>query len=117
MRPNPSIERRAKGRCAPIGPPLMSNCPFGYRGPTLGAMTACVVRLGSPRRDGERGPIGTAGRPPRGIPKTEYSAKNWHDVWFPNLAASAKTMKLGQARLLALFGPPLISNVEPQRVA
>ena len=25
MRPNPTIERRAKGRFAPVVPPLMSN--------------------------------------------------------------------------------------------
>jgi uncharacterized protein YeaO (DUF488 family) len=31
------------------------------------------------------------------VPKAEFSAQNWYDVWFPNLAPSAGTMKLGQA--------------------
>lgn len=40
--------------------------------------------------------IGTVRRPPRGVPKAEFSAKNWYDVWFPNLAPTVETMKLGQ---------------------
>jgi uncharacterized protein YeaO (DUF488 family) len=36
-------------------------------------------------------------RPPRGVPKTEFASQNWYDVWFPNLAPSIETMKLGQA--------------------
>ena len=36
-------------------------------------------------------------RPPRGIPKSAYAEQNWYDVWYPNLAPSAETMKLGQA--------------------
>jgi uncharacterized protein YeaO (DUF488 family) len=30
------------------------------------------------------------------VPKTQFSQQNWYDVWFPNLAPSAETMKLGQ---------------------
>ena len=30
-------------------------------------------------------------------PKTEFASGNWYDVWFPNLAPSVETMKLGQA--------------------
>jgi uncharacterized protein YeaO (DUF488 family) len=30
------------------------------------------------------------------VPKAEFSAQNWYDVWFPNLAPSVETMKLGQ---------------------
>jgi uncharacterized protein YeaO (DUF488 family) len=40
--------------------------------------------------------IGTVRRPPRGVPKAEFSRQNWYDVWFPNLAPSVETMKLGQ---------------------
>lgn len=60
-------------------------------------MSIRVVRLGSPRvaREGTR--IGTVRRPPRGVPKTRFAAENWYDVWFPNLAPSLETMKLGQA--------------------
>ena len=59
-------------------------------------MVIRFVRLGSPRTEGEGPRIGTVRRPPRGIPKSEFSAQNWYDVWFPNLAPSAETMKLGQ---------------------
>ena len=37
-----------------------------------------------------------ARRPPRGVPKSEFARQNWYDVWFPNLAPSVETMKLGQ---------------------
>lgn len=56
-----------------------------------------VVRLGSPRHADEGLRIGTVRRPPRGVPKTEFAAQNWYDVWFPNLAPTVETMKLGQA--------------------
>jgi uncharacterized protein YeaO (DUF488 family) len=59
-------------------------------------MVIRVVRLGSPRVEGEGTRIGTVRRPPRGVPKTEYAKQNWYDVWFPNLAPSLETMKLGQ---------------------
>jgi len=55
-----------------------------------------VVRLGTPRVPGEGTRIGTVRRPTRGVPKSEFSPKNWYDVWFPNLAPSVETMKLGQ---------------------
>jgi len=55
-----------------------------------------IVRLGSPRMQGEGTRIGTVRRPPRGVPKTEFASQNWYDVWFPNLAPSPETMKLGQ---------------------
>lgn len=35
-------------------------------------------------------------RPPRGVPKAEFASQNWYDVWYPNLAPSVATMKLGQ---------------------
>jgi uncharacterized protein YeaO (DUF488 family) len=60
-------------------------------------MVIRVVRLGSARIDGEGPRIGTVRRPPRGVPKSEFAAQNWYDVWFPNLAPSVETMKLGQA--------------------
>ncbi|HWI12545.1 MAG TPA: DUF488 family protein [Burkholderiaceae bacterium] len=55
-----------------------------------------VVRLGSPRVDAEGPRIGTVRRPPRGVPKAEFARQDWYDVWFPNLAPSADTVKLGQ---------------------
>lgn len=56
-------------------------------------MSVKIVRLGTPRgaREGIR--IGTVRRPPRGVPKAEFSSGNWYDVWFPNLAPSAALVK------------------------
>ena len=58
-------------------------------------MSVRIVRLGTTRTAGEGTRIGTVRRPPRGVPKTEFSKQNWYDVWFPNLAPSLETMKLG----------------------
>ncbi len=60
-------------------------------------MAIRVVRLGSDRAAGEGTRIGTVRRPPRGVPKTEFTSGNWYDVWYPNLAPSVETMKLGQS--------------------
>lgn len=60
-------------------------------------MAVRVVRLGSARTADEGLRIGTVRRPPRGVPKAEFAAQNWYDVWFPNLAPSVETMKLGHA--------------------
>jgi uncharacterized protein YeaO (DUF488 family) len=59
-------------------------------------MTIRIVRLGSPRHADEGIRIGTVRRPPRGVPKSEFAAQNWYDIWFPNLAPSVETMKIGQ---------------------
>lgn len=59
-------------------------------------MTLRIVRLGSARHPDEGTRIGTVRRPPRGVPKTAFASGNWYDVWFPTLAPSAETMKLGQ---------------------
>ena len=59
-------------------------------------MVMRVLRLGSPRVEGEGTRIGTVRRPPRGVPKAEYASQNWYDVWFPNLAPSPQTVKVGQ---------------------
>ncbi len=59
-------------------------------------MAVRIVRLGSARVANEGLRIGTVRRPPRGVPKAEFASQNWYDVWFPNLAPSVATMKLGQ---------------------
>jgi uncharacterized protein YeaO (DUF488 family) len=59
-------------------------------------MSLQVVRLGTARAPEEGTRIGTVRRPPRGVPKDRFATENWYDVWFPNLAPSAETMKLGQ---------------------
>jgi uncharacterized protein YeaO (DUF488 family) len=55
-----------------------------------------VVQLGSDRHPGEGLRIGTVRRPPRGVPKSEFSARNFYDVWFPLLSPSPETLKRGQ---------------------
>ena len=59
-------------------------------------MAIRIGRLGTPRADGEGPRIGTVRRPPRGVPKADFARGNWYDVWYPNLAPSAETMKFGQ---------------------
>ena len=54
-----------------------------------------IVRLGSERAVAEGLRIGTVRRPPRGVPKTEFARQNWYDVWYPNLAPSVDTLKIG----------------------
>ena len=59
-------------------------------------MAIRIVRLGSKRAKGEGLRIGTVRRPPRGVPKAKFSQENWYDVWLPNLAPAAATVKLAQ---------------------
>jgi uncharacterized protein YeaO (DUF488 family) len=59
-------------------------------------MAIRIVRLGTPRMPGEGPRIGTVRRPPRGVPKAEFASRDFYDVWYPLLAPSAETMKLGQ---------------------
>lgn len=58
-------------------------------------MSIHIIRLGTPRLPNEGLRIGTVRRPPRGVPKSDFAKENWYDVWFPNLAPSLETMKLG----------------------
>ena len=60
-------------------------------------MAVRIVRRGTERGEGEGTRIGTVRRPPRGVPKAEFASRSWYDVWFPNLAPSVETMKLGQS--------------------
>lgn len=60
-------------------------------------MAIRIVKLGSPRLKSEGTRIGTVRRPPRGVPKSEFASQNFYDVWFPTLAPSVETMKLGQS--------------------
>ena len=56
-------------------------------------MAVRIVRLGSERKAGEGLRIGTVRRPPRGVPRAEYAARNIYDVWFPNLAPGEALLK------------------------
>ena len=60
-------------------------------------MTVRIVRLGSPREKGEGLRIGTARRPPRGVPKSEFASRDFYDIWLPNLAPSEQLLKAGRA--------------------
>jgi uncharacterized protein YeaO (DUF488 family) len=60
-------------------------------------VTLRIVRLGEPRDPHEGIRIGTVRRPPRGVRKERYASDDWFDVWYPDLAPSAKLMKQGKA--------------------
>jgi uncharacterized protein YeaO (DUF488 family) len=58
--------------------------------PTASPMAIRVVRLGSPRLPGEGLRVGTVRRPPRGVRKEDYAARDFYDVWLPELAPTAE---------------------------
>jgi len=60
-------------------------------------MAIHIVRLGTPRRAREGVRFGTVRRPPRGVPKSRFSADDWYDVWLPNLAPSAPLVASARA--------------------
>jgi uncharacterized protein YeaO (DUF488 family) len=60
-------------------------------------MTIRIVQLGSGRLPNEGLRIGTVRRPPRGVPKSEYAARDYYDVWLPNLAPSEELLKHARA--------------------
>lgn len=60
-------------------------------------MAVRIVRLGSPRHAREGLRLGTVRRPPRGVPKREFASRDWYDLWLPDLAPGAATVKLAQA--------------------
>lgn len=60
-------------------------------------MSLKIVRLGSPRSEGEGLRIGTVRRLPRGVPKAEYASRDYFDVWLPNLAPSPELMAQGKS--------------------
>ena len=57
-------------------------------------MAIRIVRLGSRRTKDEGVRIGTVRRPPRGVSKSEYSSRDFYDVWLPNLAPSEALVKV-----------------------
>jgi uncharacterized protein YeaO (DUF488 family) len=60
-------------------------------------MAIRVVRLGSPRAEGEGVRIGTVRHPPRGVPKEEYARRDLYDVWLPTLAPSEDLLRRARA--------------------
>jgi len=59
-----------------------------------------VVRLGSLRRADEGLRLGTVRRPPRGVPRDEYAARDHYDLWLPELAPSASLLSWARAKPL-----------------
>jgi uncharacterized protein YeaO (DUF488 family) len=63
-----------------------------------------VVRLGNSRGSEKGLRLGTVRRPPRGVPRGEHGARDYYDLWLPELAPSAallswlKTKPLSDAR-------------------
>jgi uncharacterized protein YeaO (DUF488 family) len=53
-----------------------------------------IVQLGSARTRDEGLRLGTVRRPPRGVPKAEYAARDFYDVWLPELAPSDALVKV-----------------------
>lgn len=51
-----------------------------------------VVRLGTPRAPDEGPRLGTVRRPPRGVRKQDYAARDYYDAWLPELAPSAQLL-------------------------
>ena len=60
-------------------------------------MTLRIVRLGEPRHAQEGTRIGTVRRPPRGVRKERFAPDDWFDVWYPDLAPSARLMAQAKA--------------------
>lgn len=60
-------------------------------------MAVRIVRLGSERLPGEGLRLGTVRRPPRGVPKAEFSRRDFYDVWLPMLAPSDDLLKAGRS--------------------
>jgi len=52
-------------------------------------MSVRIVRLGKPRHPDEGLRIGTVRKPPRGVRKADYAARDYFDVWLPELSPSA----------------------------
>jgi len=56
-----------------------------------------VVRLGTPRQDGEGLRLGTVRRLPRGVRKQDLGRRDYFDVWVPELAPSAPLVAWGRS--------------------
>jgi uncharacterized protein YeaO (DUF488 family) len=51
-------------------------------------MAVRIVRLGTPRKEGEGLRLGTVRRPPRGVKKDDFARRDYYDQWLPALAPS-----------------------------
>ena len=60
-------------------------------------MAVRVVRLGTDRARNEGVRLGTVRRPPRGVKKQDHARLDFFDVFFPELAPSAKLLARAHA--------------------
>jgi uncharacterized protein YeaO (DUF488 family) len=51
-------------------------------------MAVRIVRLGTPRKEGEGLRLGTVRRPPRGVKRDDFARRDYYDQWLPALAPS-----------------------------
>lgn len=56
-------------------------------------MAIRIVQLGSERAPDEGLRIGTVRRPPRGVPKAEFTSRNYYDCWYPELSPEVELMQ------------------------
>ena len=49
-------------------------------------MAIRIVRLGTPRAQGEGLRLGTVRRPPRGVKKEDHARRDFYDVWLPEVS-------------------------------
>ena len=63
-------------------------------------MAVRIVRLGTPRTPGEGVRLGMVRRPPRGVPKKDYSKLDYYDVWLPELAPSEALLRWARSATL-----------------
>lgn len=59
-------------------------------------MAIRIVRLGEPRGKGEGVRLGTVRRPPRGVPKADFSKRDFFDAWLPELSPSPELVAWAQ---------------------
>lgn len=64
-------------------------------------MPVFLVQLGSPRLPAEGVRIGTVPQPPRGVAPRDWARLHHFDVWYPELAPSARCWSHGQAAQMA----------------
>jgi uncharacterized protein YeaO (DUF488 family) len=63
-------------------------------------MAIRIVRLGTARTPNEGIRLGTVRRPPRGIAKSDYSRRDYFDLWLPDLAPSATLLAWARSKPL-----------------
>jgi uncharacterized protein YeaO (DUF488 family) len=61
-------------------------------------MAIRIVRLGTPRAEGEGIRLGTVRRPPRGVSRSDYSRLNYFDVWLPELGPSPALLSWARSK-------------------